>query len=122
MSNAHLYAQETEFALLELLLPHLQARTFIDIGAEKGTFAQFLLARGFSGTLFEPFPGHQAALADLAARTGAKVMACAVDREDRRAQFHVASDEAGQTVDYYHSLHRIEADRSEEHTSELQSH
>ncbi len=116
MSSAHLYAQETEFALLERLLPHLQSRTFLDIGAEKGTFAQFLIDRGCTGTLFEPFPGHQAALAELAARTGAKVMNCAVDREDRKAQFHVASDEAGQAVDYYHSLHKIEADDRVRHT------
>lgn len=109
-SASDLYAQETEFAVLSAVLPALRARTFLDIGAEKGTFARFLLERGFTGSLFEPFPGHQQDLAALAARSGAKFFPCAVDREDRTAQFHLACDEQGQLVDYYHSLHKIEHD------------
>lgn len=114
MAN-HLYDQETEFTILESLLPVLRARTFLDIGAEKGSFAKFLLDRGLTGSLFEPFPGHQKALADLAAKTGAKFFPCAVDRVDRTAQFHLACDEKGELVDYYHSLHKIGQDDRVKH-------
>lgn len=109
-ADTQLYAQETEFALLTALLPVLKSRTFLDIGAEKGTFAKFLLARNFTGAMFEPFPGHQPALADLAATSGARFFPCAIDRADRSAQFHIACDENHQTVDYYHSLLKIERD------------
>ncbi len=104
------YAQETEFTILDSLLPVLRSRTFLDIGAEKGSFAKFLVERGFTGALFEPFPGHQQELAALAARTGSKFFPYAVDRTDRSAQFHIACDAAGREVDYYHSLHRIAQD------------
>ncbi|MSU70584.1 MAG: FkbM family methyltransferase [Opitutaceae bacterium] len=109
MTN-HLYAQETEFAILASLLPVLRRRTFLDIGAEKGSFATFLLDRGFTGTLFEPFPGHHQDLAALAKKTGAKFFPYAVDRADRTAQFHIACDEQGREIDYYHSLHKIARD------------
>ncbi len=109
------YAQETEFAILDSLLPVLRSRTFLDIGAEKGSFAKFLVERGFTGALFEPFPGHQGELAALAAQTGSKFFPYAVDRADRSAQFHIACDEAGREVDYYHSLHRIAQDDRVKH-------
>jgi FkbM family methyltransferase len=114
MAN-HLYAQETEFTILESLLPVLRSRTFLDIGAEKGSFAKFLLDRGCTGSMFEPFPGHQQELAALAKQTGAKFFPYAVDRTDRTAQFHIAADEKGRDVDYYHSLHKIAADDRVKH-------
>ena len=112
---SHLYAQETEFTILDHLLPVLRGKSFLDIGAEKGSFARFLLDRGFTGSVFEPFPGHQAELAALAAQTGTKFFPCAVDRMDRTAQFHIACDEKGQPVDYYHSLHKIAHDERVKH-------
>ncbi len=113
--STHLYAQETEFTILDSLLPVLRGKTFLDIGAEKGSFAKFLLDRGFTGSVFEPFPGHQPELAALAAKTGVKFFPCAVDRADRTAQFHIACDEKGQDVDYYHSLHKIAQDDRVKH-------
>lgn len=115
-ADAHLYAQETEFALLAALLPVLKAKTFLDIGAEKGTFAKFLLDRGFTGSMFEPYPGHQPELAALATSSGAKFFSCAVDRVDRTAQFNIAADEQGNPADYYHSLLKIEHDARVHHT------
>lgn len=109
------YAQETEFTILDSLLPVLRSRNFLDIGAEKGSFAKFLIERGFTGALFEPYPGHQKELAALATRTGSKFFPWAVDRADRSAQFHIACDEAGREVDYYHSLHRIAQDDRVKH-------
>jgi FkbM family methyltransferase len=114
-SQATLYAQETEFAVLAALLPALRSKTFLDIGAEKGSFGKFLLDRGLKGSMFEPFPGHQPALQTLAAATGATFFPYAVDREDRAAQFHIACDEQGRTVDYYHSLHKIDQDTRVRH-------
>ncbi len=71
------YAQETEFTILDSLLPVLRSRTFLDIGAEKGSFAKFLVERGFTGALFEPFPGHQQELVPfergLGGRAGQRV-------------------------------------------------
>jgi FkbM family methyltransferase len=118
-ADAHLYAQETEFALLSALLPVLKSKTFLDIGAEKGTFAKFLLGRGFTGAMFEPFPGHQPALVALAANTGAKFFRCAIDRTDRTAQFILATDDQGRPADYYHSLLKIEADGRVHHTRSI---
>ena len=119
-SATQLYDQETEFTILASLLPVLRNRTFLDIGAEKGSFAKFLLNRGFQGSLFEPFPGHQKELAALAAKTGAKFFPCAVDRVDRTAQFHIACDDQGQPVDYYHSLHKIAQDDRVRHQRVLE--
>ena len=56
--TTQLYAQETEFTILDSLLPVLRGKTFLDIGAEKGSFAKFLLDRGLTGAVFEPLPGH----------------------------------------------------------------
>ena len=113
--STDLYAQETEFTILDSLLPVLRGKTFLDIGAEKGSFAKFLLDRGFTGSVFEPFPGHQKELAALAAKTGVKFYPCAVDRTDRTAQFHIAGDDQGRDVDYYHSLHKIAQDDRVKH-------
>lgn len=113
--TTQLYAQETEFTILDSLLPVLRGKTFLDIGAEKGSFAKFLLDRGLTGAVFEPFPGHQKELAALAAKTDVKFFSCAVDRADRTAQFHIACDEQGREVDYYHSLQKIAHDDRVKH-------
>lgn len=118
-SAQHLYAQETEFALLEALLPHIRSKTFLDIGAEKGTFTRFLAARNLKGYMFEPFPGHHAALRDLAPQAEAVFFPYAVDAEDRKATFHVAYEENGQPSDYYHSLHKIESDDRVRHAKSI---
>lgn len=118
--DTQLYAQETEFTILGSLLPVLRSRTFLDIGAEKGSFGKFLLERNYTGSLFEPLPDHQPALEVLAARTGAKFFPIAVDREDRIAQFHIATDEKGQNVDYYHSLRKISHDERVRHTKTIE--
>ncbi|MFZ2630186.1 MAG: hypothetical protein WAX48_01265, partial [Desulfosalsimonadaceae bacterium] len=69
-AKEELYAQETEFKILSTLLPYIKNKTFIDVGAEKGSFARQLMDFGFTGTLFEPCPKHHKDLIRLTENTG----------------------------------------------------
>ena len=117
-SPVNLYAQETETRLLVPLLPHVE-KSFVDIGAEKGGFASFLIGRGFSGALFEPLPKHQPALEKLIQGTAARAFPFAIDERDGHAEFHIACDEKGDPLDYFHSLHRLENDDRVHHRQKI---
>ncbi|MFZ2805430.1 MAG: hypothetical protein WAZ60_03460, partial [Desulfosalsimonadaceae bacterium] len=71
-AKEELYAQETEFKILSTLLPYIKNKTFIDVGAEKGSFARQLMDFGFTGTLFEPCPKHHKDLIRLTENTGSR--------------------------------------------------
>ena len=109
------YQQDTEFALLEAIVPFVGEKTFLDIGAEKGTFSKYMLDHGFRGVLFEPFPGHRQALESLVSGTASRFYPYAIDQIDRAAQFFIAVNEGGQDLDYYHSLHSLEGDSRVKH-------
>lgn len=103
-------SQDTEIRLIKRLAPFLTDKTFVDIGAEKGVFAQTMLELGMNGVLFEPMPKHLPVLQKLVSRyEGAALFTCAVTDTDTTQLFNVATDTDGQELDYYHSLQKAEA-------------
>jgi FkbM family methyltransferase len=114
-----LYAQESEFKILSTLLPYIKNKTFIDVGAEKGSFAKQLMDFGFTGTLFEPCPKHHQDLIRLTENTGSVFFNFAIDQKDREASLHIAIDESGEPMDYYHSLHYLSDDPRVNHQKEI---
>jgi len=103
-------SQDTEIKLINRLSPFLANKTFVDIGAEKGVFAQTMLELGMNGVLFEPMPKHLPVLQKLVSKyEGATLYNCAVTDIDTKQLFNVATDANGQELDYYHSLQKAEA-------------
>ncbi len=114
----NLLSQETDSRLLADFLPHIK-KNYVDVGAEKGSFARFLMAHGLHGVCFEPLPKHAPALDALARSGAAQHYAFAIDQEDGQAEFHIACDEAGNPLDYFHSLQRLEDDPRVRHRQKL---
>jgi FkbM family methyltransferase len=113
-----LYQQETEMAMLKILAGKVKKKTFLDVGAEKGSFARELMALGFSGVLFEPFAGHLPTLNELVEGTGSRVLPYAVDAADHEGRLHIARDEDGRPLDYFHSLQTAPSATSFRHDEE----
>ena len=106
-----LYSQNTEFQILHSLFPYINGETFIDVGAEKGTFARFFLQRGFQGTLFEPCSKHHPLLQEMARNSHCQFFPYAIDARDRQANFYISCDEKGEPTDSFHSLHYLDDPR-----------
>jgi len=103
------YEQDTDISLMLALAKRVRRKSFIDVGAEKGSFARPLLDIGFEGVLFEPFSGHLPALRSLVEGTASKVFDIALDEADHAGSLHIAVDAEGKVRDYFHSLIRSEA-------------
>ena len=108
-SHDELHGQGTDLRVIGVVLPRLKTRNFVDVGAEKGTFAETFFRMGFSrGVLCEPMPAHLAELHRRFPRSSAAtILPYAIDREDRTASLHVACDASGHDLDYFHSLNRV---------------
>ena len=106
-ARAHL-GQELEIRLIRVLSSHVRHRYFVDVGAERGAFAQAMFESGLRGALFEPLPRHGEALAGLAARYGSRAFAFAIDEADGERDLNVATDAAGNELDFFHSLQKVE--------------
>lgn len=117
-NNPDVLAQDTEIDLLLTLLPHVHP-SLIDVGAEQGAFARLLTERGMSAVLFEPLPKHQPALEALARTDRIRHFTYAIDQSDGKAEFHIACDERGRPLDYFHSLQRLDQDPRVRHTQTL---
>lgn len=117
--SSNTYQQDTEFALLEVIIPFVEEKTFLDIGAEKGGFSKYILSHGFHGTLFEPFPGHRQALEDLVAGTDNRFYPFAIDQTNHSGKLFIAVGEDGQSLDYYHSLHSLDGDLRVKHSAPI---
>ena len=115
----NLYSQDTEFEILHALLPYIHEKTFIDVGAEKGTFARFLLQHGFRGVLFEPCPRHYDALQELTEHTTSRFFSYAIDGRDRETLFYINCDDNGEPLDYFHSLHYLANDPQVKHQKHI---
>ena len=102
--NTKLYHQETEFEILSLLIPCIENKVFLDIGAEKGSFAKFMFQHDFKGVLFEPCPKHHDELSLLVENHGACFYPYAIDSSDREADFFICVGDNNEPSDYYHSL------------------
>jgi FkbM family methyltransferase len=116
--SSDLLGQETEIQLLTAWLPHIR-KTFVDVGAEQGSFGKFLIDQGFRGALFEPLPKHQEALAELTRTAGVVHHKFAVDQQDGKAEFHIACDESGKPLDFFHSLQPLKDDPRVHHKQTL---
>jgi hypothetical protein len=81
-AGGELPRQETESAIMKLLAAQLKHKTFIDVGAEKGSFAAWFLGQGFEGTLFEPLAEHLPVLQKLVEGNGSRVFPFAIDATD----------------------------------------
>lgn len=116
----NLYRQDTDVELIGILKPYLNNLQFFDVGAEKGGFSEALLELGFEQAfIFEPLPSHQKKLADKFSSAPVRIFPCALDAEDRQASFHVACDEDGKELDYFHSLNKIPAHGFFKHSKEI---
>lgn len=113
--NPDLYQQQTDFEVIETLLPFLENKTFLDIGAELGTFTEFLSSKHMRGTFFEPLPKFADHLQQLAQKTQCHFLSYAIDQTDRQADFYMACDEQNQSMDYFSSLHPLADDKRIQH-------
>lgn len=113
-----IYDQDTELLLLDGILSYID-NTFIDVGAEKGVLALWLLARGFSGVVCEPLPHHGETLRALAARAPVTFLPFAIDATDGERDFYLATDDHGQPLDHFHSLQRLQGDTRVHHATSI---
>lgn len=114
-----LHQQESDLEIIKLLSPLVKNKTFLDIGAEKGTFTELLTSLGLTGILFEPLPKHEPILKKLAEETNCIFSNFAIDEKDGTAEFHIASDSEGNTLDFFHSLHRLNDDQRIHHKQSI---
>ena len=101
-----LYQQDTDLQMLLALFDHLARRTYLDVGAEKGSFIDAFLARGCDQAFaFEPLPRHADFLrAKYAAEPRVSVLEMALGRADEEATLFVAQDAQGNELDFCHTL------------------
>src|SRR6476660_3558173 len=104
MQNTAAHQQDTDLEIILSLAPFIEHKSFIDIGAEKGIFAEAFASIGLSGTLFEPLPKHKEVLESLVSKTNSTFFPYAIDIQDGSADFHIACDENNVPLDYFHSL------------------
>jgi FkbM family methyltransferase len=120
IDNSDLHKQDTDFEIIEKLLPYLSNKTFIDIGAEKGFFAAPLIKAGLTGVLFEPLNEHNQDLQKVVKNTESQFYSYAIDSVDRTANFHIACDENDKPLDYFHSLQKITNDTRVKHNKSIE--
>jgi FkbM family methyltransferase len=111
--------QGLEIGLIRAVAAHVRARFFVDVGAERGSFAAVLFELGMRGALFEPMPRHREALAALAGAHASSAHAIAIDERDGVRDLHVASDRDGKELDFFHSLQKVDADARFRHSRTL---
>jgi FkbM family methyltransferase len=101
-----LYWQEPEAQLLTQLLDRLENRSVIDVGAERGTFAEQLLRRkGTQVFLIEPEPDNAAALrARFRRNKHVVVHEYGVTDSDASLVLHKSSTPSGEPLSYGHTL------------------
>ena len=107
--------QDAEVAFICELAAHLVAKSFVDIGAERGSIASAMFSCGLSGVMFEPLPKHLKALQEMALEYGGAVYPWAIAEADATRNFFVASDEHGVELDHFHSLERLDNDPRFQH-------
>lgn len=110
-----MHNQETELRALAALIPAI-APSFIDVGAEKGAFSRWLIGHGFTGIAIEPLVKHAESLKMLAAKGSLRFLNYGIDAEDGERDLHIATDEQGQPLDYFHSLQPLYRDNRVHHT------
>ncbi len=95
---------KTAFEIVKTLIPFITHKTFIDIGAQKGSFATFTFNQGLAGVLFEPCPKYHAVLSQLVRNRDSVFLDYAIDEEDREADFFINYGDGSTPADSFHSL------------------
>ena len=101
-----LYGQEPEARLLGAFLSHLDHRAVIDVGAERGAFAEEMLRAGSDAVhVLEPEPGNAASLRQrFSDDPRVTVHECAVSSSDGELQLHRSVSPRGRSVTCGHTV------------------
>jgi FkbM family methyltransferase len=101
-----LYGQDPELRLLGKLVSHLDRRTMIDVGAERGSLAQAMLDAGVEDLhACDPHPDNADALrARFAGDPRVTVHEHAISESDGSAELHVSSTPDGRPLPFGHTL------------------
>ena len=101
-----LYGQEPEAGLLASFIPRLEYRSVIDVGAERGAFAEEMLRAGSDAVhMIEPEPGNVAFLREhFRDDTRVTVHACAVSDRDGQLRLHTSENPDGAPVTFGHTV------------------
>ena len=106
IGRVELYGQDAELSLLARLLPRLENRTLMDVGAERGAFALAMRRAGIEALhAFEPHPGNVALLHRyFDDDPAATILECAVSETDGSGALRVASSPTGVPLPFAHTL------------------
>ena len=101
-----LYGQEPETRLLGAFLAHLDNRTVIDVGAERGAFAEEMLRAGADAIhLIEPEPENAAFIRECFRGDGrVTVHELAASDADGELELHKSVDPSGGSVTFGHTV------------------
>lgn len=106
ISSVDVYGQEADLQLLSRLLSRLDNRAVLDVGGERGSFAEGMLRAGAEELhVFDPHPDNARALRSrFADDDRVTVHECAVSDRDGTVELHVSTDPAGSPLSFGHSL------------------
>ena len=98
--------QEVEYEIAAAVIGAFPSPFVVDVGVEHGSFVDMALRAGASRVVgFEPLPRHVEHLERRFADTPAvEVHPLAISRSSGIAVFHIATDAAGNELDYHHTL------------------
>lgn len=101
-----LYGQEPEVRLLAAFISHLENRSVIDVGAERGSFAEEMLRAGSDAVhAIEPEPGNVSFLREhFRGDQRVVIHECAISDRDELLQLHVSVDSDGAPVTFGHTV------------------
>lgn len=105
----NLYGQEAEARLLGAFLPRLDNRVVIDVGAERGAFAEEMLRAGSDAVhLIEPEPTNATFLRTrFGGDKRVKVHEYAVNDRDGDVELQMSVDPEGAPISFGHTLLRL---------------
>jgi FkbM family methyltransferase len=102
----NLYGQAAEIELLSRVMPKLDRKTAIDVGAERGTFTRAMLDAGAEAVhAIEPEARNLTCLREQFGQDPrVTIYDCAIGREDGRGELRLALDKAGAPLTFAHTL------------------
>jgi FkbM family methyltransferase len=101
-----LYGQEPEAQLLAAFVRRLEHKEIVDVGAERGAFAEQMLDAGATSVdLIEPEPKNAAALRERFGADGTvRLHECAAGRDDGELLLHVSVSPDGSPISFGHTV------------------
>lgn len=103
------HGQEIEYRIATKFLAAFTSPTVVDVGVERGSFTELALRAGSGMVIgFEPLPRHVEFLANRFRESPqVRIHPVAVSSSSGTAQFHIATDRAGNELDFHHSLSEL---------------